>query len=189
MFALDALVLAKRRVRDATYVVTLFTREFGRVKAFCQERKSRPLDVGQLVWAQVESKAGTNRIREYHAKGGVKYAGLPYVDMEAGLSYLALLDLLAPEGAPNPAAYDDATSAMGALSTPQAARASGALLRLKLTVSYGICRGAPDPQVTAFMADLRERRGKLRDVRLEPAVLSAVARHVDDSVDAFMSRA
>ena len=189
MFSLDALVLAKRRVREATFVVTLFTREYGRVKAFCQERKSRPLDVGQLVFVVVESKAATNRIRQYHTKGGIRYAGLPYRDMEAVLSYLALLDLLAPEGVAHPMVFDDAVGALGALSQCATAQSASALLRLKLTVTYGICRGSPEPEITAFVQNLRQKRSKLRDVVMEPATLDAVARHVDESVSGFLARA
>ncbi len=189
MFSLDALVLAKRRVRDGTFVVTLFTREYGRVKAFCQERKSRPMDVGQLTFATVESKAGTNRVREYQAKGGVKYAGLPYDDMEAALAYFALLDVLAPEGVPNQSVFDDAVGALEALSRPQGARCASALLRLKLTVTYGICRSSPAPEVSAFIQNLRASKSKLRDVAMEPATLEAVVRHVDDSVSGFLGRA
>lgn len=189
MFSLDALVLAKRRVRDGTFVVTLFTREYGRVKAFCQERKSRPMDVGQLVYALVESKAGTNRVREYQSKGGVKYAGLPYDDMEAALAFFALLDQLTPEGTANAATYDDAVNALEALSRPQGARCASALLRLKLTVAYGICQSSPDPAVTAFVQALRESRTKLRDVTMEPSTLQAIVRHVDASVGSFLAKA
>ncbi len=189
MFALDAVVLSKAKVRDGTVVARLLTREYGRIRAFCDERKSRPLDVGQIIAAKIESKAGTNRVREYHAKGGVSFEGLPYRALDAALAYFALLDLLAPEGVPNARAWDDCVAAFPGLSDAASCERVAGLLRFRLTVSYGIAGAVKDPAVAALLARARAEGARLRDLDLDADSLAALRRHVDESVEGFIARA
>lgn len=107
MHVTECVFLRRTPIADADCVYELWSREFGKIRAFAKEKKAEPkMDCGCLLQANVETKGERNRLVSFKVRKNVSTENMGY---EAALDFLktvAALSKSLPEGVPNRKLFD-----------------------------------------------------------------------------------
>ena len=98
MFRTEAIVLKKTPIRDGEYLYHLFSRDFGKIRAWGNKRKKLPaVDHGSVVQCLLSTKQGKNTIESSEVVRTIQTDNTDYRCLLNILNCLRTVDSISPE--------------------------------------------------------------------------------------------
>lgn len=138
MHVTESVFLKKSPISESEFVYELWSREFGKIRAFTKEKKiESKLDVGSLFQATIDTKGNTNRLVSCKLRRNLSTESLDYTST---LGFLKIVDTLSrslPEGVPNIPLFDEFTICHPFFERTVDGRKTGIFFLLKLAKTLG----------------------------------------------------
>ncbi len=138
MHVTESIFLKRTGISESDAVYELWSRDFGRIRAFASEKRAGPkFDTGCLIQASVETKGGRNRLVSAKLRKNLNFEGLDY---DGVLSFLKTVRSVAealPEGVPAKTLFDEFVRSQPFFEDPGRCRKAGTFFRLKFAQTLG----------------------------------------------------
>jgi recombinational DNA repair protein (RecF pathway) len=113
MHVTECVFFKRTGVGEQEFVYELWSREFGKIRAFAKEKKVEArADVGSVIQANIETKGEKNRLVSFKLRKNVSSDAMDY---EAAVSFLKTVSALSkslPEGIPNRSLFESYVEAL-----------------------------------------------------------------------------
>ena len=140
MHVCQCVFLGRSEISDTTSSVLIFSREFGKIRAFRKEGRGKsitPLDIGTLFEATIETKGSSNRLVSAKVRSGFSSLWCDYAEVSLFLETFGIIRTHLHEGAENAEIFDLIALCLKELS-PGRIQFVLSLFLLKLSILLGI---------------------------------------------------
>lgn len=139
MFSTEAILLKKIPIRDGEELHELFTRDFGKVRAWTRKKKQiAGVDHGSVIHCVISTKGSKNTLEQSSIKHTIRTEGLDYLSVLCPLLCVQSISLFCPSGSPHLQTYADYVSLLPLFSHVDTSEKAKELFVLKLLKSHGV---------------------------------------------------
>ncbi len=108
MFKIDAIVLKKNYIKENNIIITLFSKDFGKINVWFKESKLKsPIDIWNIINCLVKTKNNINICDSYKIKICIDYSNLNFKSIQNILDLLNYIYQLIPENLPLEDIFND----------------------------------------------------------------------------------
>ncbi len=111
MFNTEAILLKKIPIRDGEELHELFTRDFGKIRAWTKKKKQiASADHGSVIGCVISTKGSKNTLESSNIKYVIQTENLDYLGVLCPLLCIQSISLFCPSGSPHTQVYNDYVS-------------------------------------------------------------------------------
>lgn len=139
MFSTEAILLKKIPIRDGEELHELFTRDFGKVRAWTRKKKQiAAVDHGSVIHCVISTKGSKNTLEQSSIKHTIRTEGLDYLSILCPLLCVQSISQFCPSGSPHIQIYVDYLALLPLFSQTESSEKAKELFVLKLLKSHGV---------------------------------------------------
>ncbi|MDQ1344108.1 MAG: rep/recomb RecO protein [Patescibacteria group bacterium] len=137
MHVTECVFFKRTPIGDHEFVYELWSREFGKIRAFAKEKKNEcRADTGSVIQANVETKGERNRLVSFKVRKNLSSEKMDYAAAVAFLKTVSALSSALPEGIPNRKLFEAYEASLPYYEKGECRKASAILLS-KLAKTLG----------------------------------------------------
>lgn len=139
MFTTEAIILKKIPIRDGEELHELFTRDFGKIRAWTKKKKQvSSVDHGSIIHCTISTKGSKNTVEQSSIKHVIRTEGLDYTSLLCPLLCVQSISMFCPTGNPYMQIYSDYTALLPFFSNPEWSEKAKELFIMKLLKTHGV---------------------------------------------------
>lgn len=139
MFSTEAIILKKIPIRDGDELHELFTRDFGKIRAWTRKKKQiASVDHGSIIHCVISTKGSKNTLESSSVKAVLRTEELDYLSLLCPLLCVQSISTFCPSGNPHIGTYDDYVSLLPFFGDKGSSEKAKELFVMKLLKSHGI---------------------------------------------------
>lgn len=139
MFTTEAILLKKIPIRDGEELHELFTKDFGKIRAWSKKRKQiASADHGSIIHCVISTKGSRNTVEQSSIKHTIRTEGLDYLSLLRPLLCVQSISLFCPAGNPHLQVFSDYISLLPFFSDREWSEKAKELFVMKLLKSHGV---------------------------------------------------
>lgn len=139
MFTTEAILLKKIPIRDGEELHELFTRDFGKIRAWTKKKKQiAGVDHGSVLHCVISTKGSKNTVESSSIKHTIRTEELDYLSLLCPLLCIQSISLFCPAGSPHKQIYSDYVTLLPFFSNKESSEKAKEIFVMKLLKSHGI---------------------------------------------------
>lgn len=139
MFSTEAIVLKKIPIRDGEQLHELFTKDFGKIRAWTKKKKQiADTDHGSIIHCVISTKGSKNTLEQSSIKQVIRTEEMDYLSILSPLVCVQSISLFCPVGNPYVQVYTDYRTLLPLFGDRQWNEKAKELFILKLLKSHGV---------------------------------------------------
>lgn len=139
MFTTEAILLKKIPIRDGEELHELFTRDFGKIRAWAKKKKQvAGADHGSIIHCVISTKGSKNTVEQSSVKHVIRTEGLDYLSLLCPLRCVQSISLFCPMGTPHAQVYSDYAALLPIFSNTEWSEKAKEIFVMKLLKSHGV---------------------------------------------------
>lgn len=139
MFTTEAILLKKIPIRDGEELHELFTRDFGKIRAWTKKKKQiAGVDHGSVLHCVISTKGSKNTVESSSIKHTIRTEELDYLSLLCPLLCIQSISLFCPAGSPHQQIYSDYVTLLPFFSNKESSEKAKEIFVMKLLKSHGI---------------------------------------------------
>lgn len=147
MHVTECVFFDRKPVGEHEFVYVLWSREFGKIRAFAKEKKNESrADTGSLIQANLETKGDKNRLVSFKLRKNLSPEKMDYAAAIAFLKTVSAFSAALPEGVPNQKLFEAYADSLPYFESGECRKAAAILLsKLAKTLgTYALPENATD---------------------------------------------
>ncbi|MDD5197501.1 MAG: recombination protein O N-terminal domain-containing protein [Candidatus Gracilibacteria bacterium] len=138
MFTTEAILLKKIPIRDGEELHELFTRDFGKIRAWVKKKKQiASVDHGSVIQCVISTKGSRNTLEQSSVKHTIRTEELDYISILCSLLCVQSISLFCPAGSPHGQIYTDYVTLLPFFSNKESSEKAKELFVMKLLKIHG----------------------------------------------------
>ncbi|HBB27066.1 TPA: hypothetical protein DCZ36_01030 [Candidatus Gracilibacteria bacterium] len=138
MFTTEAILLKKIPIRDGEELHELFTRDFGKIRAWVKKRnRIAGVDHGSVIHCVISTKGSKNTLEQSSIKHIIRTEDLDYLSILRSLFCVQSISLFCPVGSPHRQVYTDYVTLLPFFSSKESSEKAKELFVMKLLKNHG----------------------------------------------------
>ena len=139
MFTTEAILLKKIPIRDGEELHELFSRDFGKIRAWTKKKKQiATADHGSVIQCVISTKGSKNTLESSNIKHTIRTENLDYLSILCPLLCVQSISTFCPSGNPHMQIYTDYISLLPLFAEKKWSEKGKELFVMKLLKSHGI---------------------------------------------------
>jgi len=139
VFTTEAIVLKKIPIRDGEELHELFTKDFGKIRAWTKRKKQiASVDHGSIIHCVISTKGSRNTLEQSSIKQTIRTEELDYLGVLCPLIRKQSISLFCPAGSPHAQVYSDYASLLPFFSNTEWSEKAKELFVMKLLKIHGV---------------------------------------------------